>query len=127
MKLENIWIIDDDPISTFVSEQVCVRAGIKSIFKYSDPYKALNDIKNHLSIRPKLILLDVMMPVLSGFDFMAQLDPTEFPIKIVLISALPLHMVKEESVKLDSRVLAFWLKPLDVNTVTAFAETLKTL
>ncbi len=73
-KLDSILLIDDDPISNFLTERLLLK------MQASDDVKiALNGIQALQMIEerckdgnqcPELILLDINMPVMSGIDFL---------------------------------------------------------
>jgi len=64
-------------------------------------------------VRPELILLDLMMPVMDGWQFRAEQlrDPTLAQIPVVLMSASPEEVAAEVSV--DDRVP----KPFDIDAL----------
>lgn len=75
-KLENILLVDDDPIVNFLNETIIKELGVtKEITIATDGKEALQILnkcchsKNEKSL-PQLILLDLNMPVMDGFDFL---------------------------------------------------------
>lgn len=79
-----IVLIDDDPISTFVTENLIAKY-IKQpckIFKFERAKEAL---KNIYLINPNYLFLDLNMPEMSGWDFLENFacDRTEAEIYIL--------------------------------------------
>jgi len=69
----NIVLIDDDPISTFITEKLIFK-NIRipySIFKFSNAVDALKEID---LIQPHYLFLDLNMPEMSGWDFLEQFN-----------------------------------------------------
>lgn len=73
-KLDSILLIDDDPISNFLTERLLLKLGVSNHVNI-----ALNGIQALEMIEevckdgkpcPELILLDINMPVMSGIDFL---------------------------------------------------------
>lgn len=68
LKDAKILIIDDQPANVEILESLLQVKGYTNISSVSDARKAIPTIKE---IRPDLILLDLMMPHLSGFELMS--------------------------------------------------------
>jgi CheY-like chemotaxis protein len=70
-------LIDDDAISLFVAEQILREAGFAApIHSFTNAEKALHSLVSHLpSEVPELILLDLNMPLMNGWDFLEVLQP----------------------------------------------------
>jgi CheY-like chemotaxis protein len=69
-----IVLIDDDPISTFVTEKLILK-NVKEpckFFIYQSAKKALKEINE---IRPNYLFLDLNMPDMNGWDFLDQFKP----------------------------------------------------
>lgn len=65
----NIVLIDDDPISTFITEKLIFK-NIKipfNLFKFESAKEALDEID---CIQPNYLFLDLNMPEMSGWDFL---------------------------------------------------------
>lgn len=76
MKLYNcVLIIDDDTISSFANKFLLERMGIaKMVVVVNNGLIALDFLKNYCKNNegncPELILLDLKMPVMDGFEFL---------------------------------------------------------
>lgn len=71
-----IVLIDDDPISTFVTEKL-ISKNLKvphKFFKYQSASRALEEINN---IDPNYLFLDLNMPEMTGWDFLEEFRPKE--------------------------------------------------
>jgi CheY-like chemotaxis protein len=81
-----IVLIDDDPISTFVTEKL-ISKNIKvphKIFKFQSATKALQDI---YLIDPNYLFLDLNMPEMTGWDFLEEFRPKEIKPEIYILSS----------------------------------------
>jgi sigma-B regulation protein RsbU (phosphoserine phosphatase) len=80
-----ILIVDDEPLNVDYLEQE-LEGGNHEILKAADGQQALEIVQ---STPPDLILLDIMMPVLDGFQVLTQLksDPSTRSIPVIIISA----------------------------------------
>jgi putative two-component system response regulator len=81
-----LLVVDDNPELTLVMRELLSSAGYE-VVTVSDAAAALTEIKNQL---PDLILSDVIMPGLSGFDLCRRLkeDPSTRLIPFVLMTGL---------------------------------------
>ncbi|WP_026905026.1 response regulator [Pedobacter glucosidilyticus] len=76
MKL-NFIIVDDRELDCFIAEKLILNTGKCNSFKaYDNAIEALQDIK---AIEPEkgsltVLLLDIMMPVMNGFQFIEEFE-----------------------------------------------------
>ncbi|MBK6640217.1 MAG: response regulator [Bacteroidia bacterium] len=77
-----IWLIDDNEIDNFIAASVIKRLpDSPEVIAFTDPLSALTDLGSILSNSqrlPNIILLDVNMPKLSGFEFADRLRELPF-------------------------------------------------
>ncbi|TAG56108.1 MAG: response regulator [Cytophagales bacterium] len=86
-----VTIIDDDRISIFIAEKVLKLADESiEVTSFISPLDALNHIKSISSPEhlPDLILLDLNMPVINGFQFLENLYEANEKLKSIKISIL---------------------------------------
>lgn len=81
-----IVLIDDDPISTFVTEKLILK-NVKepcTFYKYQDAETALEEING---IRPNYLFLDLNMPGMNGWDFLDHFHPENDDAQIYILSS----------------------------------------
>jgi CheY-like chemotaxis protein len=73
------YLIDEDAISLYLTEQVLLLENFtQEIRAFSTAEEALAALLAHLEIGfPQVIFLDLNMPVMDGWDFLAALEPYE--------------------------------------------------
>ena len=80
-----LLIVDDEPSNVLVLQRLLAGAGLDPVFSTIDPTKA---VELFLSCNPDLVILDLNMPVMDGFDVLAALKlavpPERFPSVIVV-------------------------------------------
>jgi CheY-like chemotaxis protein len=81
-----IVLIDDDPISTFVTEKLILRNVNEpcQFFKYESAKKALNEI---YSIKANYLFLDLNMPEMTGWDFLDIFEPENIGPEVYILSS----------------------------------------
>ena len=72
----DIVIVDDDAVVLFLQRILIEKSSFPcNIFDFSDPSKALIFVReNKTPDKPMLILLDINMPGMSGWDFLNALE-----------------------------------------------------
>jgi DNA-binding LytR/AlgR family response regulator len=100
----NCIIVDDDTLSCKLLEGfVSKSSSLTLIGTFSDSVAARNILTQRHDI--DLVILDIEMPGLNGFDFIGSLD---FPPNIILVSAAEEYAVKA----FDFNVVDYLLKPV---------------
>jgi CheY-like chemotaxis protein len=81
-----IVLIDDDPISTFVTEKLILKniKGPCKFFKFQNARIALSEI---YSIRPNYLFLDLNMPEMTGWDFLDIFKPENIEPEVYILSS----------------------------------------
>jgi CheY-like chemotaxis protein len=111
-----ILVVEDDPDLASALADVLRDAGHDVVVK-SNGRDALDHLRTHAA--PRLILLDLMMPVMDGWQFRAEQrrDPRWAQIPVVAISAV--HDVQRNRILAPD---AFLQKPLDLGRLIAAVE-----
>ncbi|MFT5251420.1 MAG: CheY-like chemotaxis protein [Flavobacteriales bacterium] len=118
-KFKNVMIIDDDEIDIFITSRLIVKHSFaENILKYNDANEALKILienQNDTSALPEVILLDINMPLLTGFEFMdiyGRLDATiKNHCKVYIVSST---IDKEDIARAQNNknIVAFQEKPV---------------
>ena len=111
---KKIWIVDDDRIY-----RLSAIAFIKLLFpeveinEYENGKQALDALKNN---QPDLILLDLNMPIIDGWDLLNEFDDLSLKreLKVCLVSS-SLDFNDRERARNNPYVSDFKLKPLSEN------------
>ena len=109
---KKILIVDDDEFMRFAVTHKLREAGYL-ITSAADGGEAVEQLKKE---RPDLILLDLMMPYVSGPDFLHLIDthyPNEKRIPVIIISSLDPEELHEAGYKLEG--YHFIPKPLVID------------
>ncbi len=118
---DTVFIVDDDPIINFVHQKIVGNIGIANeIRSFIDPGMAFDDLRFNVSkTEPVLVLLDINMPGMSGFEFLEFMELEGLPLNIDVI-------VVTSSISENGRLLAelyprflrdFVTKPLKVENL----------
>ncbi|MRR18416.1 MAG: response regulator [Deltaproteobacteria bacterium] len=83
--MKKVLIVDDDPDILFLVSEVLTRNGYEPLMAYRGA-EALDLVRTH---RPALVVLDIMMPGLDGFEVCRTIkqDPALAGTKIVMLTA----------------------------------------
>jgi CheY-like chemotaxis protein len=126
-KYKSVLLVDDDQVSCFINDRILKTFGVTAnIYTASNGKEALNFIQentNNQHTFPDLILLDLHMPVMNGFEFMEDFSKIErkgaAPKVIILTSsANPVDRKKVEQYP----ILGYMNKPLLVEELNKFFE-----
>ena len=81
-----VLVLDDDFDLTRLVKQILQRDGFKNVFAFTDPLLALEHFKiNHKDY--SLIISDIRMPAMNGFQFVSEARKINPKIKILLMTA----------------------------------------
>lgn len=121
------WIIDDDAIYTFTIKRLLEKNQLaKKIDVFNngrDALERLHTIHEDESKYPDIILLDINMPVLDGWQFMDEfvhiLNKSEIKLYMVSSSIDPRDMEKS---KLYNDIDDFIVKPVTVQSLKSIMQ-----
>ena len=107
-----VLMIDDEPMLTDVIQAYLEDAGYTHLVAINDPCVALETARR---CRPSLILLDLMMPKVSGFEILQQLRADEHlryvPVIVLTAASDPATKLRA----LDLGATEFLAKPVDAS------------
>jgi two-component system nitrogen regulation response regulator GlnG len=84
---QSIWVIDDDQSIRWVLERALTNAGFK-VTAFETASSALTRFKRSSSPdRPRVILTDLRMPGIGGFEFLKQIRHADHALPIIIMTA----------------------------------------
>lgn len=112
---QRVLVVDDDDSIAAALEYVVLHEGLRHE-RLADGAAALSHIRE---TRPDLVLLDVILPELSGYEICraVRLDPALSDIKIVMMTAR--NSAAERNRGLSLGADAFLAKPFELRTLRA--------
>jgi CheY-like chemotaxis protein len=117
-----IIIIDDDPTSNYISEFILSSMySDVDIVSFINPLEALDRLPAMDLASDSIILLDLNMPEMNGYEFVDSLEAKEVDCKIVILTCSKNLMDKEYSKKYE-QIKGFISKPLTQDNIDVFTE-----
>ena len=107
--MKRIFIVDDSNTNLLLIEDILQEEGYEVEID-DKPTRALKKIKEN---PPDLILLDLLMPVMDGFQFYEQLKPLAIPVIIVSADASKVKIKKAKEIGIDEYIV----KPIKVKEI----------
>lgn len=115
----NILLIDDDHLNNILNRQFLVFSMPNAnITTFQDASLVVEYLRTGKLQVPDLILLDINMPEMSGWEFLFMLDRYEIECDVMILSS-SLHWDDIEKSKTFSRVKSYIEKPLTEENIRA--------
>ena len=99
IKIEKVFIVDDEPSLQFFYEQVLTIGGFEAAGIARNGKEAVSKFRE-FSNKPKVILMDQRMPEMSGIEASKLILQIDSRVKIIFISADA--SVKEEAISIGA-------------------------
>ena len=123
-KTRSVWLIDDDSVSNMIhSEFFHEHFPSIQIKTFEKAEEALHELKQNIkskedSLIPDLILLDINMPVMNGWDFLKDFHDSMIfmteQIEVVMLTSSIATEDYRKSLQFPA-VIAYLTKPLDLS------------
>ena len=121
MKKKTIWVIDDDAIYQTIINKLIQKSGVFSVLSsFINGKEAIialnNSLENDDSI-PDIILLDINMPVMDGWEFMEEIKRIKSKISkkiIIYIVSSSIALEDRNKSKTFTDIIGYIPKPITV-------------
>lgn len=119
----NLLVIDDDDINIFIIKKIVEKTGFDiDMVSKSNGQQAIDYLKNTIENNlpfPNLILIDINMPVMNGWEFIEayQTLGVTFPVDLYILSS-SVYENDIEKTKSYTSVKGFISKPLSMERLT---------
>jgi CheY-like chemotaxis protein len=114
MTLSKVLLVEDDPDIQVVARMSLKVSGVPEVVIASNGEECLAMVRQ---VKPDLILLDVMMPKLDGYETCRRLkaDPETQLIPVIFLTAKAQHYEVKQGMELGA--LGYLTKPFDPTTL----------
>ena len=120
-KAEKVYLIDDDEIFQFATKRfIEIKQFADSIEVFSNGKRAIDHILNNCKkpdgCVPEVILLDINMPIMDGWDFLKELENIDTDIKLKTSIYLLTSSIDDRDIARASKiglVKDYVIKPVD--------------
>ena len=111
----NVLIVDDEPIARrILRDELETISGVAVAGEAGDGREALQKIA---ALQPELVLLDLQMPVMSGFEVVRNLTGPRLPV-IVIVTAFDQHAIQA----FEAGAVDYLLKPVSESRLRKAVE-----
>jgi CheY-like chemotaxis protein len=130
MNKKIIWVIDDDFIYQTIIHKLIQKSGVFSAHSsFMNGKEAINTLKNTLGendFLPDIILLDINMPVMDGWEFMEEIKMIKSKISkkiIIYIVSSSIALEDKNKSKTFPDIFGYIPKPISVaDLLSIFSE-----
>ncbi|MFN3405728.1 MAG: response regulator [Cytophagaceae bacterium] len=124
-KYSKVLLVDDDNINNFINVRLIKRVGVSdNVVITNNGQEAIDYLQKINEEKPDLILLDINMPVMDGFEFLKEFEQSKTadynPLIIVLTTSSNLSDL--EKVKGSSLAAGYINKPLTEENLVGFIK-----
>ncbi|TRX28722.1 response regulator [Flavobacterium franklandianum] len=130
MKKTIIWIVDDDVIYQTIIQKLIKKAGVFSAHSsFMNGKEAINTLTNTIGeseYLPDIILLDINMPVMDGWEFMEEIKLIKSKINkkiIIYIVSSSIAIEDKNKSKTFTDIIGYIPKPISIEDLIAIVQS----
>ena len=131
--IDSILLVDDDPITNFLNENLLSEMNVaREVHTTTDGQEALDFIKQNWKEErtganrlQRLVLLDLNMPIMSGFEFMDELNKMNQFDKVTIVLLTTSSNRKDIEKVGNYAVHDYVLKPLSTAKINKIVASLE--
>lgn len=131
MKFNDVFVVDDDKIFHFIIKKLLISNNINVEPEFfENGLQAIEGIKNKLDrdeAPPDLILLDINMPILDGWQFLEEFkllkERIEKEIIIYIISSSDNTFDRSRAKDFKDEIKDYYLKPITIEGLRSIFST----
>ena len=117
IKSRTVCLLDDDPSVVKATSRLLSSAGW-NVDSFTDPFEFL---RHAASCQPKVVVLDILMPVMNGLEVQKRLRNISPASRVVVLTSKDDPSVRDEA--LQHGAAAFFIKPVDDDEFLAGIES----
>lgn len=115
--MNSVILIDDQPITNFITRKLLELQGVQNtISEFTNPVLALQSVLAQRE-QDNMIILDLNMPEMSGWDFLDKLVQNDFKPKIVILTSSTSEIDRDTAKKYPF-VRDYIIKPLNKDKIS---------
>jgi CheY-like chemotaxis protein len=128
MNQKTIWVVDDDPIYQIIVNKIIQKSelflNVSSFKNGKDAIDALENSLENKEALPNIILLDINMPIMDGWEFMEEMvglkSQINETINIYIVSS-SIALEDKNKAKNYTEIIAYLSKPINTNDLILIA------
>ncbi|WP_347049171.1 response regulator [Flavobacterium olei] len=118
-KFDTVMIIDDNSVDLYITSRMVSKNNFGSnVLLYTSAEEALKYLKDHQdekALLPDVIFVDIYMPLMSGFEFLAEYDKFDASLKNEIRTYIVSSTIDKQDIArsdADKNVVSFQVKPI---------------
>jgi len=111
---KTVMVVDDDEITRDVMQEMLHQAGVVNVHMAEDGRKALRALAA-MPQAPDLLICDIYMPDMDGFEFLMALPALNYSGRIMLVSGVSaenLQLARDIALSTGLQLAGVYMKPL---------------
>lgn len=108
--IKNILVVDDDPVQIKLLSEALTGKG----FEISTSIEAAKGLQMAMDLTPDMIILDVMMPIINGYNFCKLIKSQDIKKAIPIILLTSRDQKEDIEIGMDVGADAYLTKPVNI-------------